>query len=183
MRTRENFDNLHPDTPITRADVAFLAGVEEQTVQAWTQTPRLNFPESHRFGGRQMVWHKLGEVIDWLCKTGRAECGLEEGKMTLDDIAEHFDVKPVTVKMWRSRGIFPDPDLVLGRSPLWDRETVTSWKRPGRKGGHTTRPREFDPDRPPRKATTTATKSSAKPKAPAKKATRRPARSTRKATR
>lgn len=143
MRTRDSYENLHPDTLITRSDVAAIAGVQEQTVQAWTQTKRLGFPQSIRVGGRQMVWHKLGEVVDWLCATGRADCGLDEGMMTLHQIAEHFEVKDVTVKMWRHRGIFPDPDATLARSPLWKRETIAKWKRPQRKGGNVTGPREF----------------------------------------
>lgn len=156
MRTRETYDGLPADTPITRADVAAIAHVQEATVQAWTQDPKLGFPEGFRRGRRQMVWHRIGDVVDWLCVTGRADCGLDTGMVDLRGVASHYGVVDATVKQWRSHGDFPLPDLVLARSPYWKHTTLDRWVPPSKRPDayalrrHTTKPhhltpREFDP--------------------------------------
>lgn len=52
--------------------------------------------------------------------------------------ADVLGVKLGTLHTFRSRGILPEPDAMIGKSPAWHRSTVDAWKatRPGRgKGG------------------------------------------------
>lgn len=137
MRSRERYDKLTRDDLVTREDIAVIAGVAETTVQAWAQDSANNgFPDTIRLGNRQVVWHRWGAVYEWLCKTGRSECGLDDGMLDLRGVAAHFNVAAVTVKGWRSRADitgFPDPDLTLGRAMLWKIETLDAWERPTRR--------------------------------------------------
>lgn len=43
------------------------------------------------------------------------------------EIADMFGVHPVTVDRWRRDKILPDPDQVLRRGPLWERDTIIVW--------------------------------------------------------
>lgn len=132
MRTRESFDGLPANTLISRGDIAHIAGVSVDTVQAWAQDREKNgFPVTRHVPGRPYAFHRLGEVVEWLCATGRSECGLTDGMLDLPGVAEHFDVTPHAVKQWRHRGHFPKPDRVIRRSPYWKLETLTAFTPPG----------------------------------------------------
>ena len=54
----------------------------------------------------------------------------------MDQIAELLGVKVVTVKVWRRRGIFPLPEIRIGRVPLWSAETVKGWEGRPQRGGN-----------------------------------------------
>ena len=41
--------------------------------------------------------------------------------------AELFGVGKGTVQKWRTRGIFPDPDVELAVGPIWLAEVVVDW--------------------------------------------------------
>lgn len=49
------------------------------------------------------------------------------------DVATEFGVTYETVRKWRTRGIFPEPDNRFGRSPVWTWNTLSTWgKQTGR---------------------------------------------------
>ncbi len=50
--------------------------------------------------------------------------------------AARLGVLPATVLSYRSRGVFPPPDVTLGQSPGWYPQTIDAWQasRPGRTG-------------------------------------------------
>jgi predicted site-specific integrase-resolvase len=43
------------------------------------------------------------------------------------EIADMFDVHPVTVDRWRREGVLPLADAQLRRGPLWLRSTIVKW--------------------------------------------------------
>ncbi len=53
------------------------------------------------------------------------------------DVAELVGVKVPTIRTYLHRGDMPKPDRVIGRSPVWRRETIDAWlaERPGRGAG------------------------------------------------
>lgn len=54
-------------------------------------------------------------------------------QLTTADVAAILRVEPETVRSYRTRGLFPEPDGHLGRTPWWTRETIEAWQkaRPG----------------------------------------------------
>lgn len=86
------------------------------------------------------MFHRYGEVMDWLCRTGRMDCGWDEGYMNLTAVAIYLEVKPVTVNLWRRTRAFPLPDKYLHLTPLWRPESVDAW--PGRPSSAGGRPRK-----------------------------------------
>lgn len=52
---------------------------------------------------------------------------------TIDDVADHWEVAPQTIRTYRSRkrGELPEPDRMFGRSPVWRPKTIIEFKRPG----------------------------------------------------
>ena len=49
------------------------------------------------------------------------------------EIADLFDVHPVTVDRWRREKILPAPDQILRRGPIWSYQTIIDWgKETGR---------------------------------------------------
>lgn len=58
----------------------------------------------------------------------RTQTSYEAGLWTMTDIATHFGVLPPTVRGWRHLGIIPPPDIMVGPSPVWLRETVLEFK-------------------------------------------------------
>lgn len=48
------------------------------------------------------------------------------------EVAAHWNVQPVTVRSYLSRGQMPAPDGRIGTTPWWHPATITGWKRPGR---------------------------------------------------
>lgn len=45
----------------------------------------------------------------------------------LDEVAESLGVSRRTIERERAAGRFPRPDKVIGRVPLWTRETLVAW--------------------------------------------------------
>lgn len=56
--------------------------------------------------------------------------------VSMAEIAALINVNVTAVRSYRSRGILPEPLLVLAVGPIWKRSTIIDWQaaRPG-KGG------------------------------------------------
>ncbi|MCC3652711.1 helix-turn-helix domain-containing protein [Streptomyces sp. S07_1.15] len=52
---------------------------------------------------------------------------------TVQDVADHWGVKPQTIRAYRTRkrGELPKEDAVFGRSPVWKPATILNFQRPG----------------------------------------------------
>lgn len=44
--------------------------------------------------------------------------------LSLQDLADRWGVSYDAVKMRKSRGQLPEPDLTFGKSPVWSEETI-----------------------------------------------------------
>lgn len=44
------------------------------------------------------------------------------------EAAQHLGLAAQTVRALRSRGVFAEPDVMVGRNPGWLRETLDRWK-------------------------------------------------------
>jgi hypothetical protein len=53
--------------------------------------------------------------------------------LTISDVAELLGVAPDTVAAYRYRGYLPEPQALIGRTPVWSRPVVHHWiqHRPG----------------------------------------------------
>ena len=53
--------------------------------------------------------------------------------VTISDIAEMVEVAPDTIAAYRYRGYLPEPQAVIGRTPVWSRPVIRHWlqTRPG----------------------------------------------------
>lgn len=51
----------------------------------------------------------------------------KEMPLGLSEIAQLCGVSRRTPEVWRARGVLPEPDGMVSGSPLWWRETVTTW--------------------------------------------------------
>ena len=53
--------------------------------------------------------------------------------LTISDIAEMVGVAPDTIAAYRYRGYLPEPQAVIGRTPVWSRPVIRHWlqTRPG----------------------------------------------------
>ena len=47
--------------------------------------------------------------------------------LTISEIAEVTGLKVDTINKYRTRATLPEPDFVIGRTPVWKRETIESW--------------------------------------------------------
>lgn len=56
-----------------------------------------------------------------------------DGYLTSAELAARIGIKPSSVHRYRTRGAIPEPDEVVGRTPLWKEATITTWMeaRPG----------------------------------------------------
>lgn len=138
-----NFSGLAPSHLIRVADIAQLAQVKKTTAAKWTH--RQGFPpiaEVITDDDTILRGWLLGDVVGWLCATGRLECATVNGTpasdlLTLKQIAEVTGLSLPTVKMYAShkRYNFPATDGPrIGVSPTWHRSTIESWaKVPRRK--------------------------------------------------
>jgi predicted site-specific integrase-resolvase len=45
------------------------------------------------------------------------------------EVAELLGVTPITVARWRRDGVLPEPDAMLKRVAVWERDTVLLWAR------------------------------------------------------
>jgi len=62
------------------------------------------------------------------------------------DVAAYLGVTTTTVASYRHRQQMPDPDRVIGRTPVWRPATIIEWHelRPGHGGRRPNRPRRDD---------------------------------------
>ena len=53
--------------------------------------------------------------------------------LTIGDIADMMEVAPDTVAAYRYRGYLPEPQALIGRTPVWSRPIIRHWlaTRPG----------------------------------------------------
>ncbi|HNV40592.1 MAG TPA: hypothetical protein PLI84_10410 [Ornithinibacter sp.] len=56
----------------------------------------------------------------------------DDRRWTYADVAAHLGIEQATARSYKHRGYLPPPDGVLGSTPWWRPETITSWTRPGR---------------------------------------------------
>lgn len=56
-----------------------------------------------------------------------------EGFLTGAELAARIGIQTASIYRYRSRGDLPEPDEMIGRSPLWKVETIDAWlkDRPG----------------------------------------------------
>lgn len=47
--------------------------------------------------------------------------------LTITDVAERVGVKRQTIDAYRLRGLMPEPDGYLGKSPWWRAKTIDRW--------------------------------------------------------
>lgn len=50
-----------------------------------------------------------------------------EDVLTTEDVAKIAGVRPGTVRQHIQRGVMPEPDGYLGRTPWWKRKTIEHW--------------------------------------------------------
>ena len=43
------------------------------------------------------------------------------------EIAQRLGVRPSTVHQWRQRRLLPEPEAVLGHTPVWTWTTIEAW--------------------------------------------------------
>ncbi len=62
------------------------------------------------------------------------------------DVAAYLGVTPSTVHSYRHRGQMPEPDEVIGRTPVWSPRRIIEWhdQRPGHGGRPPNRPRSTE---------------------------------------
>lgn len=65
---------------------------------------------------------------------------MEGQMMTMAQVAETVGLTVTSVRTFRKRGVFPQPDGYFGREPWWKAETVSAWQETRRKPG---RPRQL----------------------------------------
>ena len=47
--------------------------------------------------------------------------------LTISDIAKLTNLKVDTINKYRTRNTLPEPDSIVGRTPVWKRETIETW--------------------------------------------------------
>ena len=47
--------------------------------------------------------------------------------LTTTDIAQRAGLKIDTIYNYRSRNTLPEPDHLIGRTPVWKQETIDEW--------------------------------------------------------
>lgn len=131
-----DFSGLAPDHLIRVADIAQLAQVKNTTAAKWTHRP--GFPSKTQIVTSDETILRgwlLGDVVGWLCASGRLDCATVNGTptsdlLTLKQVAEVTGLSLPTVKMYAShrRYNFPAQDGPrIGVSPTWHRSTIESW--------------------------------------------------------
>lgn len=48
-------------------------------------------------------------------------------QLTTEEVAALAGIRPASVRRYRFRGTFPQPDGYVGRTPWWSRTTVKAW--------------------------------------------------------
>lgn len=56
-----------------------------------------------------------------------------DGYLTSEQLANRLGVARESIHRYRTRGDIPEPDEIVGRSPVWKIETIERWEavRPG----------------------------------------------------
>ena len=87
-----------------------------------------------RYCGDDVTIIRTDGLIDHANGSGQVTC---EDYLDIAGAAEHLGVRPETVTRYRTAGVFPVPDMWLGRSPGWLPSTLDVWRasRPGRGAG------------------------------------------------
>lgn len=49
--------------------------------------------------------------------------------MTTDEVAVALGIRRQTVASYLSRGQMPEPDEMIGRTPVWKPATISRWKK------------------------------------------------------
>lgn len=131
-----DFSGLAPNHLVRVADIAQLAQVKNATAAKWTNRP--GFPARTEIitdDDTILRGWLLGDVVGWLCASGRLDCATVNGTpcadlLTLKQIAELTGLSLPTVKMYAShqRYNFPATDGPrIGASPTWQRSTIEAW--------------------------------------------------------
>lgn len=50
-----------------------------------------------------------------------------EPLLTVDDLSHILKRSARAIRYWRSKGLLPEPDLVIERTVRWRRETIEAW--------------------------------------------------------
>ncbi len=53
--------------------------------------------------------------------------------LTMQEVADLTGLTLISVGRYRQRGTLPQPDETYGRTPLWRRDTITTWEATRRK--------------------------------------------------
>ena len=137
-----DYSGLAPDHLIRVSDIAQLAQVKKETAAKWTHRP--GFPPIKEVITDDETIIRgwlLGDVVGWLCASGRLDCATINGTptadlLTLKQVAAFTGLSLPTVKMYASHGRynFPSNDGPrIGVSPTWHRATIESWLKAGRR--------------------------------------------------
>src|SRR5690606_11746507 len=109
-------------------------GVSEIAIRAAVEKGDLPQPDEY-VGGTAPIWDEA-TVDAWVAH--RPDFQLEE-YYDLDGLTRRLNVKKSTLQVYRSKGIFPEPDLLT----WWSETTIANWQasrrgqgwRRGKRGG------------------------------------------------
>ncbi|MDO5633455.1 MAG: hypothetical protein Q4G34_01085 [Micrococcus sp.] len=65
---------------------------------------------------------------------------MSERMWTIADVATHLGVTSSTVTSYRARGQMPAEDGVVGSTPWWHPETITTWQQTRPRRGRRPKP-------------------------------------------
>lgn len=120
-RLHDSYDGLALDDLVNLHDIGALAGVQRDTAYRWSTRP--GFPQPAGDG----TW-KIGEVVDWLCSTGRLTgCDGDQDLLRRTQVAAITGLSLSTLKVYVWQGKFPKPSERVGRHPVWRRSAVEEW--------------------------------------------------------
>jgi hypothetical protein len=55
---------------------------------------------------------------------------VSENYLTVAEIARLYGIGTRTITSYKARGKMPQPDLQVGRTPVWKLSTLTEWRTP-----------------------------------------------------
>ena len=55
---------------------------------------------------------------------------MNENYLTVADIARLYGIGSKTITSYKARGKMPQPDLQVGRTPVWKLSTLAAWRTP-----------------------------------------------------
>ncbi|MGH3500283.1 MAG: helix-turn-helix transcriptional regulator [Nocardioidaceae bacterium] len=118
-----------------------------QTIAAEVLGHQPGVSQAGRLGTELAFSSLAAEQLDALTQAlgegGRPVYVTDSDLLDVQGVAAMLGILPSSVHRYRVRGVLPEPDAMLGRSPGWHADTIRAWQqaRPGRTG----RPRK---DRP-----------------------------------